>query len=302
MTVKGPIQPSRFGVALPHEHVMVDFVGADKTGPHRWDPDEVFRVVRPYLEEARKAGVTGFVECTPMFLGRDVRLLKRLADATGLHIVTNTGLYKEPYLPPYALKEDADALAERWTAEWRDGIEGTGIKPGFIKIAVNSGKLIEVQRTIVRAAARCSRATGLVIACHTGHGPAALECLDILREERLPLSRFIFVHADAEPDTRFHFDVACAGAWVEYDAIGWKPLTDHVRLITALLAQGLADRLLLSHDAGWYSVGEPGGGDFKPYTPLVRDLLPLLEREGVQRSQLRSLTVDNPRRAFEVSL
>ena len=300
MTVRGAIDPARFGRTLPHEHVMVDFIGADKTGPHRWNADEVFAAMLPHLRAARKAGITGFVECTPMYLGRDVRLLRRFAEASGLHILTNTGLYKEPYLPEYALREDADALAARWTAEWREGIEGTGIRPGFIKIAVNPGKLIEVQRTIVRAAARCSRATGLTIACHTGHGPAALECLDLLRDERLPLSRFIFVHADAEGDMKFHLDVAHAGAWVEYDSIGWKPLADHVRLITAFLAQGPAERLLLSHDAGWYHVGEAGGGEIKPFTPLVRDLIPMLEREGMKRSQVKSLIVENPRRAFEV--
>jgi phosphotriesterase-related protein len=281
---------------------MVDFAGADKTGPHRWDPDEVFRVMLPHLKAARAAGVVGFVECTPMFLGRDVRLLRRISKASGLHIVTNTGLYKEPFLPPYAFTEDADALAARWTAEWRDGIEGTGIKPGFIKIAVNPGTLIEVQRKIVRAAARCSRATGLVIACHTGHGQAALESLDILRDEHVETGRFIFVHADAEADPRLHHQVAEAGAWVEYDSIGWRPADEHVRLIAAFLERGHADRLLLSHDAGWYHVGEPGGGQVKPYTPLMTELPPLLERAGVERAVLQRLTVDNVRRAFEVAV
>jgi phosphotriesterase-related protein len=302
MTVRGPVEPERLGVTLPHEHVMVDFIGAEKTGPHRWNADAVSRVVLPHLLNARNAGVAGFVECTPMYLGRDVRLLKRLSDASGLHIITNTGLYKEPYLPPYALREDADALAARWIAEWTDGIEGTGMRPGFIKIAVNPGKLVEVQRKIVRAAARCSRATGLTIACHTGHGGAALECLEILQEERVRPERFVFVHADAEAEARFHVEVAKAGAWVEYDAIGWRPLADHVRLITAFLAQGYGERLLLSHDAGWFHVGEPNGGDFKPYTPIVKELLPMLEREAVGRMMLRTLTVDNPRRALEVML
>jgi len=302
MTVRGPIEPSRLGLTLPHEHVMVDFIGADKTGPHRWNADEVFGVMLPHLKAARSAGVTSFVECTPMFLGRDVKLLKRLSEASGLNILTNMGLYKEPFLPPFALKEDADALAGRWTAEWRGGIEGTDIKPGFIKIAVNPGKLIEVQRKIVTAAARCSRATGLTIACHTGHGPAALECLDILRTERVEASRFIFVHADAEADPKFHAEVARAGAWVEYDSIGWKPIADHAKLVRAFLDRGFADRLLISHDAGWYHVGEPGGGEIKPFTPLVKELLPMLERDGVSRAVLRRLTVENPRRALEVDV
>ncbi len=301
MTVRGPIASDKLGLTLPHEHVMVDFVGADKTGPHRWNADEVFATMLPYLQEAQKAGVSGFAECTPAFLARDVRLLKRLAEASGLHILTNTGLYKEPFLPAYAFIENAAALASRWIAEWRDGIEGTGIRPGLIKIAVNPGKLIEVQRKIVRAAAICSKRTGLAIACHTGHGPAALECLDILRQEGVQPDRFIFVHADAEPDQEYHAKAAAAGAWVEYDSIGWKPLADHVKLIRSFLAMGHGSRLLISHDAGWYHVGEPKGGDIKPFTPICRDLIPMLKREGVSDGTIRALTVENPRRAFEVA-
>ena len=49
LTVRGPIPAARFGKALPHEHVMVDFIGADQTGKHRYDPDDVCRVMLPYL-------------------------------------------------------------------------------------------------------------------------------------------------------------------------------------------------------------------------------------------------------------
>lgn len=299
-TVTGRLRADKLGCVLPHEHVMVDFIGADKTGPHRWDRDEVFRVMKPHLEAARSAGVTCIMECTPMFLGRDVRLLERLSRTTGLRILTNTGLYKPPYLPEYAFKESADQLAARWIREWQKGIDGTRIKPGFIKIAVNPGSLDFVQRTIVTAAARTSHATGLTIACHTAHGEAALECLDLLRTEKLPLDRFIFVHADAEPDRKYHVEVARAGAWVEYDAIGWRPLEDHVRLITAFLSDGLAHRLLLSHDAGWYHVGEPNGGEVKPMTVLCERLLPMLRREGVPEDTLTLLTKTNPVQAFRL--
>jgi len=300
MTVRGPIPPERLGITLPHEHVMVDFVGADKVGPHRYDSDEVFRTILPYLQAARKQGITGFVECTPNFLARDAKLLERFSRAADLHILTNTGLYKEPFLPPYALSESDDQLAARWIREAQKGIDDTGIRPGFIKIAVNPGALIPVQQKIVRAAARTSKETGLAIACHTAHGPAALEALGILRDEKLSLSRYIFVHADGEKDRKFHVEVAKAGGWVEYDAVGWKPIDDHVRLVTAFLSDGLIDRLLLSHDAGWFHVGEPKGGEIKPFTRLLGDLIPALEKEGLTTRQRNQLLVDNPRRAFTI--
>ncbi len=300
MTVRGPIPPDRLGLTLPHEHVMVDFVGADKVGPHRYDSEEVFRTVLPYLQAARKQGISGFVECTPNYLARDVRLLERFSRAADLHILTNTGLYKEPFLPPYVFTESADQLAARWIREAEKGIDDTGIRPGFIKIAVNPGALIPVQKKIARAAALTSKRTGLAIACHTGHGPAALEVLGILREEKLPLSRYIFVHADGEKDRKFHVEVAKAGGWVEYDAVGWKPIEEHVKLVTEFLADGLIHRLLLSHDAGWYHVGESKGGEIKPFTRLLGDLMPALEKEGLTRRQRNQLLIDNPRQALQI--
>jgi phosphotriesterase-related protein len=171
MTVGGPIPAESFGMALPHEHVMVDFAGADQTGKHRYDPEDVFRVMLPYLQEAREQSWTGFVDCTPAYIGRDPEVLGRLSEAAGLHILTNTGYYKEPYLPSHAFTDSVDALADRWVREYEEGIEGTPIRPGFIKIAVNSGPLVPIQQKIVRAAARAHRRTGLTVASHTEAGP-----------------------------------------------------------------------------------------------------------------------------------
>ncbi len=299
-TVRGLIPAEKFGLALPHEHVLCDFIGAEKTGPHRWNSDEVAQTMLPHLKAVRMQGVTGFVDCTPAFIGRDVRLLRRLAEATGLHIVTNTGLYKEPFLPPYAFTETEDQLAGRWVAEFKKGIDGSGIRPGFIKIAVNPGPLIPVQQKIVKAAARASRRTGMLIACHTAHGGAALETIALLQKEGLPLSRYVFVHAEGEKDRNFHVEVARAGGWVEYDAVGRRPVAEHVRLITQFLADGLADRLLLSHDAGWYHVGEPNGGRIKAYTALLDELVPALEMEGLKLAMRDKILIENPRRAFSL--
>ena len=149
-TVLGTISAERLGKTLPHEHVMVDFIGADQVSPDRYNAEEVFTTMLPLLKAAKAEGIESFVECTPNFLGRDVRLLEGLAKASGLHILTNTGLYQGKFLPEFAHKEDADALAERWVKEAKEGIDGTKIRPGFIKIAVNPGHLLPIDRKSTR--------------------------------------------------------------------------------------------------------------------------------------------------------
>src|ERR671912_41970 len=93
ITVKGKISATSMGTTLIHEHFLVDFIGADKINYDRWNRDEVVRTVLPYLLEAKKHGVKTILDCTPAFLGRDVELQKRLANESGLHILTNTGYY-----------------------------------------------------------------------------------------------------------------------------------------------------------------------------------------------------------------
>src|SRR5690242_356219 len=101
-TVRGPIDASQLGTTLVHEHVLVDFAGADEVSRSRYDADEVFKVALPHLSALKERGVGTLVECTPAFLGRDPRLLRRLSEASGLHLVTNTGYYgarNGDYLP-----------------------------------------------------------------------------------------------------------------------------------------------------------------------------------------------------------
>ena len=135
-------------------------------------------------------GGATLVECTPAYLGRDPRVLKRLAEASGVYILSNTGCYganHDKHLPPHAFAESAEQLAARWIREWEHGIDGTGIKPAFIKIGVDAGPLSTVDAKLVRAAALAHKATGLPLAAHTGNGVAAFEELDLVEEAGVPL-------------------------------------------------------------------------------------------------------------------
>jgi phosphotriesterase-related protein len=300
-TVRGPIAADALGLTLPHEHVLVDFVGADRVSPSRYDADAAFRKVLPHLEEIYRLGVRTLVECTPAYLGRDVRLLRRLSEASRLHILTNTGYYgaaDDKFLPPHAFTETADQLSARWTAEARDGIEGSGVLPSFMKIGVDAGPLSAVDEKLVRAAARTHRATGLPIYSHTGDGVAALAQLAVLEDERVALDGFIWVHAQNERDSAVHLAAARRGAWVAFDGLGARNVDRYVAVTIAMRDAGLLDRLLVSHDAGWYRVGEPGGGEYRPHTDLFTHLLPALRARGLSETDIARLTTTNPRTAL----
>ena len=85
-TVLGPIPASELGFTLAHEHVMCDFIGAEKTNRQRWEVEAVVKRMLPVLRQLKERGVTGFIDCTPAYIGRDPRVLKRLAQETGLYM------------------------------------------------------------------------------------------------------------------------------------------------------------------------------------------------------------------------
>lgn len=300
-TVTGPIPADRLGTTLMHEHVLVDFIGAAGVSPSRYDADAVFRAVLPYLHQAKRLGCETLVECTPAYLGRDPRLLKRLSDASGVHILSNTGYYgaaKDKHLPAHAFEETAEQLAARWVLEAERGIDGTGIRPAFMKIGVDESPLSAIDGKLVRAAALAHRETGLPIASHTTTGAAALEEIEILEAAGVPLSSFIWVHAHAERDGSIHARAARRGAWVEFDGISAGTVAQHVALVQHMKAEGLLGHALVSHDAGWYRVGEPGGGQFRPYDTLFTAFIPALKASGFGDADIRQLLVENPRRAL----
>ena len=299
-TVLGDISPDEFGPALVHEHILVDFIEAEKFSRDRYNREEVFEVMLPYLARIKNLGVKGFVECTPAYMGRDAELLVRFSKALGIHILTNTGLYKEPHLPKFAFEYSADQLADLWIKEILEGVEDTHIKAGFIKIAVNPGIIAPIQQKIVRAAARCSLATGAVIACHTANGAAAMHLLKILDEEGLENDRLIVVHADAEENIKYHLEIARRGAWVEYDGLSQNTSEKILKLLRFMVDQGFEEQILLSQDAGWYNVGQPHGGNIRGYEYLIEEFVPLMRKNGFDQDLIGKILVENPAEAFQI--
>ena len=298
-TVLGPVDPGKLGTTLIHEHVLVDFIGADQASPSRYDADEVFAAALPKLKDLYATGCRTLVECTPAFLGRDPLLLRRLSKASGLHIVTNTGYYganKDRHVPKFAWSETADALARRWMTEYRQGIDG--IKPGFMKIGVDAGPLSEIDGKLISAGCLCHKSTGLRLHVHTGNGEAALGILELMGKHDVPAKAYVWVHAQSEKSRSVHVQAAKAGAWLEFDGINPKRLDDHVNAVVELIELGYLRQLLVSHDSGWYRVGEPGGGQFNGYTYLFEAFLPQLRQRGVTDAQIRTLLTENPARAL----
>ena len=318
--VRGRMSASKLGRTLMHEHLLIDFVGAAGLTPGRYNSDEAFAVIRPYLEEARAAGIATIVDATPEHLGRNPVLLRKLSENTGVNIVASTGIYSardELYIPDYARGETAEQLARRFQKEIEQGMGATKIRAGIIKTGVNprSGPLNQIEQKLARAAALASSRTGAPVECHTDQGHAAIEQMEIFADAKAPAGAFIWVHAHEEIDHAFRLRVARAGSYIELDGIraipGGEPrhtsLEWHIECLQNLKTAGLLHRVLLSQDSGWYHVNpdplrptgqQSHGGPFQGYTLLSRKFLPLMKLNGFSDAEIETLLIHNPSAAL----
>src|SRR5688572_14112499 len=303
MTVKGPFRPDDLKFTLSHEHILVDFIGADKTSKDRYKADEVFAIALPFLQDVKQRGCNTFVDCTPAYIGRDVQLLQRLSNASGLNIVSTTGYYgaaQEKYLPQHAYSETAEQLAARWIDEWKNGIDGSSIKPGLIKSGVDITPLSEVQQKIIDAAARTHLATGLTIGIHTGSGDAANEELKILERRGVAPSARIWIHAQNEKNQSYHIEAAQRGSWVSFDGVSPDSIDENLRFVKMMKDKKLLDSVLVSQDSGWYHVGEPKGGTYNHYNCIFTDFIPALKQKGFTQKEIDVIFITNPAKALTV--
>lgn len=306
-TVRGPIDPGSLGFTLPHEHTAIALWHI----PNRWDYWELRRdepIITAELGRFRETGGTCLVDLTLPGVGRDPDWLAGLSASTGLDIVMGAGWYRETYYPPEALidRRTVDDLADEIVREASEGVAGSGIKAGIIgEIGTDKPWLSAREERVHRATARAAKRTGLAITTHAVQSSVGLDQLTVFEAEGADPSRVVIGHADSYPDPAYHRAIVDRGASVEFDFLGmsFTPLERHgegriVESICDLLAAGHAERILLSQDVCHDSQLSHYGGN--GYTYLADAFLPRLRAAGVSDDEIRTITVENPRRLLTI--
>jgi phosphotriesterase-related protein len=302
-TVLGRIDPAALGWALPHEHTAIALWHI----ANRWDYWELRRdepVIVEELAAFRAAGGGALVDLTLDGVGRDPEWLAGLARATGLHIVMGSGWYRGAHYPAETLvdRRSVDSLADEIVRDATDGVGETGIRSGIIgEIGTDKPWLSAQEERVHRAAARAARRTGLAITTHAVQSTVGLDQIAVFEAEGADLSRVIVGHADSNPSLDYHLAIVERGATVEFDFLGmsFTALERHgegriVDNLRELLSRGHVERILLSQDVCHDSQLRRYGGN--GYTYLADTFLPRLRAAGVSDAEIRTITIDNPRR------
>ena len=302
-TVLGRVDPAELGWVLPHEHTAIALWHI----ANRWDYWELRRdepVIVEELAAFRQAGGGALVDLTLDGVGRDPEWLAGLARATGLHIVMGSGWYRGAHYPAETLvdRRSVDSLADEIVRDATDGVGETGIRAGIIgEIGTDKPWISAQEERVHRAAARAARRTGLAITTHAVQSTVGLDQLTVFEAEGADLSRVVVGHADSNPSLDYHLAIVERGATVEFDFLGmsFTALERHgegriVDILRELLSRGHVERILLSQDVCHDSQLRRYGGN--GYTYLAETFLPRLRSAGVSDAEIRTITVDNPRR------
>lgn len=298
-TVLGKIEPEELGICSAHEHLSIDLSHIKK------DPDTILDDEQGMLEELTdffRAGGRSMVEVTNDGMGRDVERLQRLSEASGVHIITCTGFYKDPFIPEFAKRWTGERFAQHFIQEATEGIAETGIFPGVIgEVGTSKDEIKPIEKELLIGAALAAVQTGLPVTTHTTLGTLGYEQVELLTEHGLPADQIIIGHQDLNPNKSEVLAVLETGAYIAFDTIGknnYRPDGERVEFLIDFIERGHENQILLSADltrkSHWKKHGGPG------YGLVLNHFIPMLKGAGVTEEILQKLLISNPARAFSV--
>ena len=307
-TVNGPIDVEELGRTLIHEHFRTHDEAMRFQFPHLYDDEHEWNAAITDAHAVKGYGIATVVEPSAMYLHRDAGFSKRVADESGLQIVLATGIYTYDHLPQALLSRNEDQLADIFVHEIENGIQGTGIKPAFIKCAADEPGLTPNVEKIHRAAARASNRTGKPIMAHSrpasGTGP---EQMRIFSEEGVDPAKVQVAHTGDSDDLDYIERLLETGCWIAMARYGiFSYLLTYRRNapMLALLERGYADRMFISQDycstIDWFprEIQEYLKANEVPdwsMTFIFEKVIPELKERGMTDAQLDQMMVENPK-------
>ena len=318
-TVLGPISPDQLGTTLVHEHCVIGFSGWEcDPVPGGLSRAEIIEACVKALAPARDSGLRSIIEATPPDLGRDVDILKAVSERTQVHIICSTGRYTEEngkwaYLKHRARFGAGDLQSELYDSfmyEITVGIGRSGVRAGAIKVATSLNRMAPCEESVLAAAARASKETGVPIITHTEDGTFGPQQAGFLLAEGAASERIMIGHMCGSPATDYERDqreVLLTGASIAYDRFGLEFLiTDEKRIgaLAGLIREGYGEKIMIFHDYVGASLGR--GGLWPEHMKaqvanwshihIFQHIIPALKRTGISNTQIHALMVDNPRR------
>ena len=341
LTVLGPVEPERLGTTVTHEHIFFDWGDTYWTEPQTEEEklladapirlenrgilqrnpflvrenfwhESMHDAVREVADFGQSGGGT-IVEVTPIGQGRDPAGLQEVSRRTGVNIIANTGFYIEAGHPAYVAEKTVDELADVLVQEIDEGIDGTGVRAGFMGDVGTTKSVSKNEEKCLRAVARAHLRTGVPFGIHVDPSDRqAMIVVRILLEEGVRPERMVMEHMDEQPDHDYHLAVAGTGVYLEFDTWGSEfyygpPYSvpeprdiQRAECVKYLIDKGHLNQILLAQDVWLRQLMKKYGGE--GYDSLLRYGVPRLKMAGVTQEQIDVMLVENPKRLLPIGV
>jgi phosphotriesterase-related protein len=320
-TVRGPVETSRLGPTLMHEHVFILDSEVNQNYPERsWEGPRQARIgdAAETLRGIVDRGIDTIVDLTVLGLGRSIPNLQAVNAEVDINIVVATGVYTFRLLPDFihnrlpSRARDAgelhDVMVDMFVDDITRGIAETGVEAGILKCCTDQPGVTSGIDRVLRAVAWAHRHTGVPISTHTDAGAqTGRDQQRVFAEEGVDLSRVVIGHSGDSTDLDYLRELMDRGSTIGMDRFGlygngFPTFDERVDTVTRLCELGYVDRMVLSHDTMCHS---DRYGSVQAQFPnwvfkhLSDDVLPALRERGVEEAQIEQMLVANPRRLFE---
>jgi len=314
ITVNGRIEPGQLGITQMHEHIILDVY------PTRWGYSAVLDDIEVSIDEIKKykeAGGGALLEPTMRGAGRDPEGLRRISEATGVHIIMSTAFVwaqAKSSVAGLVNSTSANDLADIMIRDIVEGVDETGIRAGCIgevgvggsRISGGINYISPLEERLVRASARAHKETGLLIYSHTNQGMLAHELINLLEEEAVDLEKVVVGHLGDRNTVGYFEELAQRGVSLGIDHIGqshgmqvYAPDSRRVDNIVTLIERGYIEQLVISQDLFLKEMWHYNGGI--GYDHILRNFVPMLQERGVTTAQIQTMMVKNPARLLSIS-
>jgi len=307
-TVKGTIKKEQLGVTLGHEHFKweIDEEYANQMYyDKKYNEEDIktsHEMILPVLKKLHKLNCGAIVETSPPIGGQNVRLLKRLSDDSDIHIIPCTGHNVPKHIHTMFKDTFVSVMSKKWISDFEEGldtVDGITIKPGYIKLLLEKGKLTNHDKDLLKAAVITNKKTGIPIHCHILEYQMVYDVIELLENEGADLDKFLWAHADQEGHSetiKYAYD---KGIWIGFDMIQVGTYDKKLQYLKHALQSNQQDRILLSQDYELHAELKKNGSDHN-CTSFFEKFIPYCEQNGIDSQVIFEMMTHNPSEFYDV--
>jgi len=332
ITVRGPVAPEKLGAVMMHEHLHAD--------AYDWLKEKLLYEEKPisearskylmeeavpFLKACNKYGCFSFVDATMPPWRAWPTFYAKASKAANMHIILCTGFYREveqktywvkkpeDSIWPFVRKSSVEKLAEFCTKEIMEGIHGTKVHAGAIKLGSSQPVMTNAEIRAFKAGGRAQKATGVHITTHCTRIGSETSQLKFLEKEGVDLKRVVIGHTAGHLMDKKARKVCMqwmkrganflpTNMGIRKDPEIWRPLVDAIHEI---FDAGLGAKIA-GFGLDWAFLSESnvfGPCNFIPPPPFLHmftHTLPAFRKMGLTAEEERTIMIDNPRRILPV--